>query len=187
MIHLLLIFNLFVLLESYRAVKKPLLKKSHITERKEFCDYWLTRLDDCKRIVIVDEKPFTGHPTNNFQPVLRKKGERFYPEHIHSTKRPNENAKCTILAFIGPFGKGEVFLAEHKDWWEPDGTLKEGRLAFRSPSFDGASYEHLIENQLIPEVRNKVIDEKWLFMQGIYDFQINLKLIFLFANFFINY
>lgn len=146
-------------------MKKPLLKKAHIAERKEFCDYWLTRLDDCKKIVIVDEKPFNGHPTNNFQPVLRKKGERFYPEHIHNTKRPNENAKCNILAFIGPFGKGEVLLAEHKDWWEKDGSLKEGRIAFRSPSFDGPSYEDLVENYLIPEIRNKVGDEKWLFMQ----------------------
>lgn len=80
------------------------MKPAHIAERQRFCEYWLQRPEDSKRIVIVDEKLFNGQPTNNFQPVLRKKGERFHPEHICAKKRPNENAKCSILAFIGPFG-----------------------------------------------------------------------------------
>lgn len=145
-------------------MKKPLLKQSHINERKRFCDEWLQRLDDCKRIVIVDEKLFNGQPTNNYQPVLRKKGERFQPQHIHSSRRPNEKANCSILAFIGPFGKGEIFLAENKDWYNIDGSLKEGKIG-RAPGFDGASYEHLLEHYLIPAIKERMNDEKWLFMQ----------------------
>jgi len=150
---------------TYRAVKKPLLKPAHINERKRFCDYWLTRPDDCRRIVIVDEKLFNNQPNNNYQPVLRKKGERFQPEHIHYGVRPNENAKCNILAYIGPFGKGEVFVAEHKDWFNLDGSTKEDRNPARAPGLDGSSYEMLIEHHFLPSAKEKMGDEKWLFMQ----------------------
>lgn len=146
-------------------MKKPLLKPAHINERKRFCDKWIERPDDCRRIVIVDEKLFNGQPTNNYQPVLRKKGERFLPEHICVSRRPNENANCNILAFIGPFGKGLVLLAENKEWFNLDGTTKEGKYASRAPGFDGASYENLVGNYLIPEVKNLTNGEKWLYMQ----------------------
>lgn len=46
-----------------------------------------------------------------------------------------------------------------------DGTPKEGKNPARSPSFDAASYENLIENHVIPEIKNRVQDDKWLFMQ----------------------
>lgn len=150
---------------AFRAVKKPALKPSHVNERKEFCDRWLARPEDAQRIVIVDEKPFHGQPSNNYQPVLRKRGERFHPEHILYRNRPNESANCSILAFIGPFGKGEIFLAENKEWFNLDGSVKEGKIASRAPGFDGPSYENLVENHLIPEIKKKTNGEKWLFMQ----------------------
>lgn len=148
----------------YRAAKKPPLSKSHISERKKFCEKWLQRPDDCKKLVIADEKIFYGRPTNNFQPVLRKKGERFDEEHIQPNLRPSDHSKCNVIVYIGPFGKGEVMLAEHKDWYDSDGFLKKEKAkAGRPPGFDGESYEDLLVNRLIPSIKERI--SHWIFLQ----------------------
>ena len=169
----------------YRAVKKPPLNNGHIEARRAFCEKWLQRPEDCKKLIIADEKLFHGRPTNNFRPVLRKKGERFLPEHIQPNLRPTDHSKCNIIIYIGPFGKGDVLLAENKNWFTADGTPKEDepkeatdtetgearvakskpnkRKAGRAPGFDGASYEDLLVNRMIPSIKTRI--SEWLYMQ----------------------
>ena len=148
---------------SYRAVKKPVLDKDHIEKRRKFCDKWLARPDDCEILVNVDEKKFCGGSTNKHQTVLRMQGERFNKEHIHHHKRPSANASCNILLCIGPFGKGPILLAEHKDWFDENGLrINTNANKGKPPGFDADSYEHLIENKLIPFLKNQL--NEYIFM-----------------------
>ena len=115
-------------------------------------------------MVIADEKLFHGRPTNNFQPVLRKKNERFLEEHIHPNSRPSDASKCNIIVYIGPFGKGEVMVAEHKDWYNQDGTRKtRASKDGKPPGFDSPSYEDLLVNRMIPSIKERT--DHWLYCQ----------------------
>lgn len=72
-----------------------------------FCEEWLQRFDDCQKIIFTDEKLFNGQPTNTYQLVRRRKGERFLEENISHTIRPQPKTSTNIWVYIGPFGKGK--------------------------------------------------------------------------------
>lgn len=151
-------------LETFRSLKKPPLEKNHVAERLKFCNEWLARPLDCKKLLIVDEKLFNGTPTNNYVPVKRRKGtgNRFRSEFISDRKRPSQNSSCNVLVSIGPFGKGELVLAEHIDFFHSDGSKK--RTDGKPPGFDHTSYEYVINNFIIPIGRARMLND-YIFLQ----------------------
>jgi hypothetical protein len=149
----------------YRALKKPSLNEDQKTAREQFCDVWLERKSDCSKLVMVDEKKFCGGPTNNQVTVVRKKGERYNESHVVSHKRPSAHSSCNILLCITPLGKGPIYLAEHKDWFNENAEpINKRKNKGKPPGFDAASYENIVKNKLIPHLRDKLQND-YIFMQ----------------------
>lgn len=56
-------------------------------------------------------------------------------------------------------------VAEHKDWFNSDGTRKKRDAKDgKPPGFDSASYEDLLVNRMIPSIKERRIDS-WLYLQ----------------------
>ena len=93
--------------------------------------------------------------------VRRRKGERYNEEHINHTLRPILATSTNIWCYIGPFGKGEIFLAENNEYFDEHGNrLKiDGKMAF----FNNASYVNMLANRAIPAIKNQIDD--FIFMQ----------------------
>lgn len=107
------------------------------------------------KLLFTDEKVFqnsSNHPLR----VRRKNGSGYQSRNLLKRKKPT--VKCMIWLYIGPFGKGDIFIAENEDFYDSEGkkikTSKDGELS----GFNNKSYVHMIENLAIPSMNRKIMD-----------------------------
>lgn len=128
-----------------------------------FVEEWLTRYDDSLKIIFTDEKLFAGQPTNNHQLVRRRKGERYDEKNINHTNRPNLSTSTNVWCYIGPFGKGELFLAENDEYFDEDGARIKKDEDFKVAFFNNVSYVNLLAKRALPAIKSQIDD--FIFMQ----------------------
>jgi len=151
-------------IKAYRALKKPKLTDAQKAARLRFVEEWLTRFEDSQKIIFTDEKLFAGQPTNNHQLVRRRKGERYDEKNINHTNRPNLARSTNVWCYIGPFGKGELFLAENDEYFDEDGVrIKKDIDPHKVAFFNNASYKNMLEKRAIPAIKSQIDD--FIFMQ----------------------
>lgn len=107
--------------------------------------------------------------------VRRKKGERFLEDNINHTLRPQLATSTNIWVYIGPFGKGEIFLAENDEYYDDDGNRIKKAKAGTSPFFNASSYRNLLEKRALPSIKERIDD--FIFQQD------NARFIFLSYSF----
>ena len=157
--------NLVALLTGvYRAAKKPPLKPKHIVKRAQFCEYWIPRLESSESPVFLfsDEKLFHNTPTNEVQYVKRLNGERYAEDCVSYTASNGSNVSVNVWYYVGPFGKGPLFLAENRKWFDSEGrpTGHAGKPA----GFDGESYERLLDEAILT-IKAKMGNAKVILIQ----------------------
>lgn len=151
-------------IKAFRALKKPKLTDPQKAARLRFCEEWLLRPEDARKIIFTDEKLFAGQPTNNHQLVRRRKGERYEEKNINHTNRPNLSTSTNVWCYIGPFGKGEIFLAENDEYFDEDGNrIKRDPDPSKVAFFNNTSYKNMLEKRAIPAMRRQIDD--FIFMQ----------------------
>lgn len=100
--------------------------------------------------------------------AIRKKGSNpFDDAYMNYGKQVSSNADLNIWSYIGPFGKGELYVAENMRCFYSDGNKKENVTAndlkiYRC--FDGPSYLHLLKYRALPLIQSKVSND-FVFIQ----------------------
>lgn len=131
-----------------------------------FVEEWLQREEDCKKIIFTDEKLFHGQPTNFFQLVRRKKGERYEEDNINHQLRPRPALSTNVWCYIGPFGKGEIFLAENDEYFDELGRRIRKGDGKTVPFFNAKSYRNMLSRRAIPSIKwDMQGNDDFLFMQ----------------------
>lgn len=120
-------------------------------------------------MIFTDEKRFCCDNDSKTEFVSIQKGENPYQDHLIQYSRPKRpSADVNIWASIGPYGKGDLHLAENMKVWRFDGVKKSGvtkEMEKKFKWFDGDSYINLIENYAIPEIERKMNNQPFRFMQ----------------------
>ena len=133
-------------LSSYVAVRKPLLKPSDKTKRKQFCKKKLAMSNDqLRRIIFSDESNFTVINRKNRVIIRRRHNEKFHSRFI-VPRLQNGGGSVGIWGCITCDGPGLSFLYD-------------GRM-------NGERYIETLENALIPTRDLFFSDEpNWIFQQ----------------------
>lgn len=118
------------------------------------------------KFIFGDEKLFKSVPCNEVVWVRREIGQSWREEDVQPKK--NSKASAMIWLYIGVFGKGDLFLAENKRFWDEKGvpikSSKSNEPGVNEPTgFDNQSYVQLVEKQALPSIRTRITD--FLFVQ----------------------
>ena len=164
------IFSFFVQQQGVRKAKRrPLLKKKHIKARIELAKRHLRNPKRSEMMVFSDEKRFCCDSDSKTEFVSIQKGENPYEERLMQYEKPKKpSADVNVWLSIGPYGKGDLHLAENVKLWRFDGVpksdiTKEDKKKYKW--FDGNSYLNLIENYALPEIKSKMNNQPFIFMQ----------------------
>lgn len=85
-------------------------------------------------------------------------------KNINHTNRPNLARSTNVWCYIGPFGKGELFLAENDEYFDEDGVrIKKELDPHKVAFFNNTSYKNLLEKRAIPAIKRQISD--FIFMQ----------------------
>lgn len=96
--------------------------------------------------------------------VRRENGAAYSEENLQREKKPS--AKCMLWLYIGPTGKGDVFLAENNRLWDDRGNKLNPKPPPKNKGFDNISYTDLIERKAIPSIKSKLEGvPDWIFVQ----------------------
>lgn len=146
---------------TYKAIKRPTLQSAHIKKRYSLSKKYQEISNRHKNLIFTDEKKFLLS-SENVQLVTRKIGSNpFEHEYMHYGHQVSSNADLNVWAYIGPFGKGELFCAENIRCYYSDGTKKPntGKDDLKKyRGFDGESYLHLMKYRALPLIKSKVQD-----------------------------
>lgn len=122
---------------------------------------------DC--FIFSDEKKFMSNSNAKTEYVTRKIGSNAYDEKFMQFDHPaNNNSNLNVWAYIGSFGKGELFVAENIKCWFSDGSKRPGVTSNDlkiNRGFDGESYLHLMKFRALPLIKNKIELNKVIFVQ----------------------
>lgn len=109
------------------------------------------------KLIFTDEKLFNNAPQNDLKLVRRKIGQSYANGNIQKQSKPT--VTCMIWLYIGPFGKGEVFLAENNRWFDERGNqIKRSNQENTIRGFDNKSYTAMVENLAIPSIEKRILD-----------------------------
>lgn len=67
-----------------------------------------------------------------------------------------------VWYYIGPFGKGPLFLAENEKWYDSDGNRTQN--TGKPEGFDGKSYENMLE-RAIPMIKQQIGNQDCILFQ----------------------
>jgi hypothetical protein len=130
-------------------------------KRREFALRMLKNPDKALKNIFSDEKLFRNSPNNKVKLIKRKKGEGYIDKNIFKESKPSQT--CMIWLYIGPFGKGDIFLAENNKFFNEDGDKIKQIDDSCIQGFDNLSYTALVDKKAIPSINRRMID--WIFVQ----------------------
>lgn len=157
--------------EQRKSAKKPL--SICKTSRMQWCEKLLNDDDLRSKLVFTDEKMFSPDSHSKMDFVKRLPNERFEEKNIFRPRRGNSNASVMIWMYIGEFGKGEIFLAENVDRFNPDGSPISGPPPNTNKGFDNHSYVEMLKNHGIRSINSKTMD--FVFVQDNSPVHTSLK------------
>lgn len=93
-------------IRTYRAIKRPQIKKEHRIKRLRLAKGLLKKPDLINQIIFSDEKKFMCSSEKKVEYVNRTVGTAFNPNNIRVNATGSSQADTNIYGYIGPFGKG---------------------------------------------------------------------------------
>lgn len=77
--------------------------------------------------------------------------------------RPRPALSTNVWCYIGPFGKGEIFLAENDEYFDELGNRIRKSDGKTVPFFNATSYRNMLAKRALPAIKQDIDD--FLFMQ----------------------
>lgn len=153
--------NNYALRNKYRvrkAVKLSNLSSQHVENRMQLAKKYHD-LDEKNNFIFSDKKKFLSNSSYKTEYVTRKIGSNAFDEQFINFDHCSTGYGLNIWSYIGPFGKGELFVAENNKCWYNDGSKKPGINSNDlkiNRGFDGPSYLHLIKYRALPAIESKI-------------------------------